>query len=175
MDGDTRIEITVAGMTGEARFTAYGVELRGRWASHTGYRHHTLKLPPSADSARDLAHTCHAAQAAYAFAVGDEHRDVGWRTLRTYDGRIEVRLPSWHAGRVSEVLEAMGWDQQGGNALNDTWGLAGASLSTVRKALAPILAPGMRFTPEADLAEQLRISARRTGLLDAPVQSTFNF
>ncbi len=175
MDGDTRIEITLAGMTGEARFTRHGVELRGRWASHTGYRHHTLSMPPSTASALDLARTYHDTQAAYAFAVGDEHRDVGWRILRTYDGRIEVRLPSWHAGQVAEVLETMGWDQQGGNALNDTWGLAGASLSTVRKALPPILAPGTRFTPEADLAEQLRISARRAGLLDAPVQSTFNF
>ena len=173
----TEYTVTVGGLRGTVRFRSSYTELMGPWASHTGYRS-LARRPPEADdkTAQQLAEAAYAEQTPYAFLVGDEHRDTGWRTLTVHDQRVEVRLPAWHIGLVAEALAACGLTQdEPSDPINHRWGTRRWPPGPLRRALSPLLTPGTRFTPEEDLARQLRRSARYAGLLDAPAQAAFDF
>lgn len=163
------VAIIINGLAGSARHCGNGVELRGPWASHTGYRRLQVGIAGHGDAGQlyALAEASYEEHRAYAFAVGDEHRDNGWKTLSSgVKGETIVRLPDWHKGVVSQALEAYGMTLYCG--FNRQWAFTaacGVNVDTVRQLLAPILRPGTRFADEAMLAYDIDLAARAMGFL----------
>lgn len=169
------VAITINGLEGSAKLGACGIELRGPWASHTGYRSDAAGVSSECGAA-DLyaaAEARYEEQKVYAFAVGDEHRDNGWKTLgQSHDGSIEIRLPQWHQGIVSKVLESYG--MQFTCKFNYRWSFpagSGVDMATARTVFAPILSPGTRFADEHELAKKIDSAACQAGYsLRTPLQ-----
>ncbi|WP_150306332.1 hypothetical protein [Pseudomonas saliphila] len=164
---NSTVTIIINGLAGTARYSSYGIELRGPWASHTGFIS-LCSMAKQGDDSADLyalAEERYNQQKCYAFAVGDEHREHGWKTLSMgFNGCIEIRLPSWHKGVVAEALESYGmiFDCK----LNCRWVFpanCGVDMGLARAIFAPILQQNTRFADEVFLAQQIDLAARQAG------------
>lgn len=153
-----KITIIINGLTGSAEFTDHGVELRGPWASHTGFISVTgIKGNGDAGMLYKLAETYYEENKRLSFLVGPEHREEGWKAIsESWCGAVTVKLPHWHQGIVSGRLESYG--MQLDCRLNQRWIFppeGGVSIEVARLLLAPVLRPMTRFADEETLAQEI--------------------
>lgn len=170
MTNQTRVvEVELEGLAGAVRITSEDVSLHGKWASHTGFRSHAGMLASdlSDEELRKIAAEHYKESMDYAFAVGDEHREHGWKKIcMDYKKRIQIRLPDWHEGIVSATLERYGMVNTCKN--NHYWTFEAdsrVSMQTARAVLEPILRPGTRFACEQQMSDAIDICAITNGYL----------
>lgn len=163
---DTKpVTISINGILGEASVSGYGVELRGPWASHTGYRSmmETKGKDFSEAALYEVAKAQYDEQKGYAFVVGDENRDHGWKKIMVFQDRIEIRLPSWHKGIVAKALESYGMQLDCKWNMRWVFPASSVEMDVVRAVFAPILRAGTRFADESELTKQIDVAARESG------------
>lgn len=160
MTGQSRtIEAGLDGQEGRITACSSDVSLHGKWASHTGFRCKVNQTESVLDdeALRTIAWNNYAEESQYAFAVGDEHREEGWKKVAVdYQGRIQLRLPDWHEGIVSATLERYGMTNTCPH--NRYWTFAadsGVTAATVRAVFAPILQPGTRLACEQTMSDAI--------------------
>lgn len=169
------IIIEINGLVGQAKYTSFGAEFTGPWASHTGFLSDYGAGGEPGDTgylcakAEDLYH----AQRKHAFSVGHEHSEHGWKTLeRSWRGNVTLRLPQWHRGVVAAALESYGMVFEG--EIQSRWSFpvdSGVTLEQAKAVLAPILKRNTRFTEEIELAAAIDAAARAEGFrYRAPLQ-----
>lgn len=155
------IKIEFNGIIGTAAVEHGMIVYRGKWASHSGYRG---SLTPAENFAGftesyviSKAEELYKTQAAYAFAVGEEHKEHGWKVLsESLFYGIEVRLPDWHDGQVAGHIEKYGMEISCPH--NRKWRFplnSGVTMQQARDLLRPILQPGTRFTDEDVLCAEI--------------------
>lgn len=161
------IIIEINGLAGQAKYTEFGAEFTGPWASHTGFLSDYAPERDTGDAGYLFAKAeeLYNAHCKYAFAVGHEHSEHGWKTLeRSWRGDITVRLPQWHRGVVAAALESYGMVFEG--EIQSRWGFPGGNGVTLEHAktvLAPILKRNTRFADEAQLAAAIDAAALAEG------------
>lgn len=163
------IQIEFNGIAGSAGIEHGMTVFRGKWASHTGYHSGTTPLSGIQGNAStflyEKAEALYRTQAEYAFAVGDEHKENGWKTLsESLFYGIEVRLPYWHSGEVAALIEQYGMEVSCPH--NCKWRFppqSGVTMQQARDLLQPILQPGTRFTDEAVLCAEIDKAAMTGG------------
>ncbi|MEW5250888.1 hypothetical protein [Microbulbifer discodermiae] len=141
-----------------------GFEYHGRAASHTGY--HSVVAPDGIPDESTLVSMAQAQIEAFLqapYLVGrydyNDWREIGenWST-----GAATIRLPDWHTGELLAELERQGFvlADEANTFIDAPAHLGKRNLAMV---VAPLLAPGSRVTPEAQLAKALSLSAARQG------------
>lgn len=184
-DRDTQtvaVALTINGTTGSVTFKRCpeNYEVRGKFASHTGFRSNPGSITGSLDASDDDALydlACRIAterfteSVALPFLVGNEHKEFGWKMLqRNYKGQIETRLPLWQEGVVSAELEAIGLKQT--CPINNYWIFEeGVTFDDAKAILAPLMANETRLMDERRLAQQLRDAITGQGFLPGELMS----
>lgn len=171
------IIIEINGLVGQAKYTEFGAEFTGPWASHTGFLSDYAPERDTGDAGYLFAKAeeLYNAHCKYAFAVGHEHSEHGWKTLeRSWRGNITLRLPQWHRGVVAATLESYGMVFEGETQFQSRWSFpvdSGVTLEQAKAVLAPILKRNTRFTDEIELAAAIDAAARAEGFrYRAPLQ-----
>lgn len=175
-DGRIVVHLEINGEAGNVTFrdSLQDCELRGKWASHSGFRSIMSGFRETIETYDDEAFYARAEEVALShyketadlpFLVGDEHKDFGWKKLsRNYKGKLEIRLADWHEGIVSAELEALGITL--GCRLNNYWWFEDeVEWDDAKAILAPLMAKGTRLVDERRLVQQLRDSVTSRGFL----------
>lgn len=176
-EGSEAIEVhlVVGGVAGRVTFKEcfFFHALHGPWASHSGYRslHFGYEDEPMSqwsaeqlyELAGEMATERFMEESAFAFLVGDEHRDCGWRKIsQSMDGRVQIRLPDWHSGVLAACLESYGVKLE--CPLNNYWVFEhGVTKEEARAILKPALQRRTRFADEESLAREINACATDLG------------
>ena len=174
----TMIHVEFEGHAGTVGQSHYGVDVKGKWASHTGYRHHFWGVECFKDDRFDINRTedkiklIEFAEAEYnnnkkaPFLVGRHDCEL-WSYLDIDKNKgVTIRLPSWHESIITVCLESYGFTLS--DKINDYWTLPAdqsQDIETVRSLLKPLLARGSRLTDEHDLAAAVDKQAQQAGYL----------
>ena len=130
------------------------LEVRGRWASHTGFRS-IIQV-----TEEENIETLYAKASMAPFLVGRADTE-GWQELSeawNAPDQVQIRLPSWHIKEVAWVLyELAGLRLH--CPINEHWVFpARYSKAQVKTLLAPVLKKGGRLKDEKVLADEIRHS-----------------
>tara|TARA_R110002124_G_scaffold128157_2_gene288513 strand:+ start:1438 stop:1995 length:558 start_codon:yes stop_codon:yes gene_type:complete len=163
------IDACIGGITGKICVSKRWICLHGKWASHTGFTSDAgvQDLEVSDEELLNAADACYRKAKEFSFAVGDEHREHGWKRICVdYQKRIQIRLPDWHEGIVAATLERYGMVNT--CDINQYWTLAAdsrVSLQTASSVFEPILRPGTRFACEQEMSAEIDACAINNGFL----------
>lgn len=172
------IHVKFEGHAGTVGQSYYGIDIRGKWASHTGYCHHLWEVECFSDNefntnrAEEKGKIIAFAESEFMrnkkapYLVGKHDCEL-WSYLRI-DRKtgVTIRLPSWNESIVSACLESYGFKLSDKN--NNYWTLPAdqsQDIETVRSLLKPLLAKGSRLTDEHDLAAAVDKQAQQAGYL----------
>ena len=158
----SRIDLCLHGISGYAQSARNGWSLHGKWASHTGYRYVVSKHHE--DALGQIAEAWYRVHQPLCYLVGDEHRDMGWKTHQVnHQGGVQIRLPEWADQSITQALSQLGL--QLADPLNRYWVFeSSVTLSQAREVLAPLLAPATRLADEGQLARELRTAYQRSAV-----------
>ena len=165
-------DVCISGLEGTINFSEFGLEARGKWASHSGYKSiYTGNCMTNGNFtegalkklAYEKANALFTENVVYAFLIGDEHKDFGWRTIgENLNGQVQIRLPDWHEGAVAQAIKEIGVTLECKN--NNYWVFEpDISVVEAKAVLKPVLEKYSRFISEDILAERIRQSAKITG------------
>ncbi len=162
MSSAQKIDLCLHGLSGYAKSDLTGWAFYGKWASHTGYRYESIPAKP--EEVAMIAESLYTRQQPLCYLVGDEHRDMGWKTHQVNrQGVVQIRLPHWADEAIIRALNQVG--VQLSDKLNHYWVFEPqVTLAQAREVLAPLLAASTRFADEEQLAGELMISYQRSAV-----------
>lgn len=151
---EKRIDLVINGIPGYAEASVGGWGFNGKWASHTGYKH-TYVEASDADELEKAGVALYEEQSHLCYLVGDEHKDFGWKKIKTnMVGLVEIRIPQWASKQIKDALLAVGMSES--CPLNCYWVFKkDVQTDNAKEVLEPLLKAGTRFSDEADLAAEL--------------------
>lgn len=164
---ENEFEFEIEGVSFKAAFKSTGLSLKGKAASHTGYRHTYAGMASTSGSkeeAMEVARALYGESVKYPYIVGAEHRDMGWKDL-SQDYKTDAwqfRIPQWASMGVTDALEALGMVEACPH--NHYWqSKTPISKEEMTVLIGPLLVPGSRLADEELLAAQLLENLTHTG------------
>ncbi len=148
-----QININIHGIPGHVEPCAPGWSLHSKWASHTGYKHVCDDIDASEIPRLCMDH--YESQVNLCYLVGDEHKDMGWKTIEVrHDGHVQIRIPDWASDEIRKALVQIGMTED--CSLNRYWIFPkSVTLKQSSEVLSSLLVAGTRFEDELRLASDL--------------------
>jgi hypothetical protein len=152
----------------QAEIKSFGIGFHGRAVSHTGYLHDMSILEGATEEdAKGIAVELFRASQCLPYLVGEEHRDVGWKSIsKTPSTQAwQIRIPCWASESVRDVLSALGMVEI--CVHNRQWAFTNRPmpLDDFKLIIEPLLKPGTRLEDENLLAQALLLKLTSSGAL----------
>jgi len=163
-----RYEFEIEGHQFQAEIKSHGIGFHGRPVSHTGYFHDMSILEGATEEdAIAIAGELLRASKCLPYLVGEEHRDVGWKSIsKNHSTQAwQIRIPCWASESVRNALLALGMVEI--CVRNQQWAFTDRPmpLDDFKLIIEPLLKSGTRLEDENLLAQALLSKLTSSGAI----------